>query len=166
MISQRRIDMRPPEARLSPSSDLSQVDDTKPKNLSDVASVEPNIDREEKLKELVKENELVFREALQIFNDEADASEKKWLYGKYRRDQNRPPESLEGFVDFLYGANKRIINSPFEKLYQKVRGCESSLRHFCVVIDSLVRLVPDPAATPAGVACMSQYRELLGFLLT
>ena len=108
---------------------------------------------EEELKKLVKENQYIFKEALDIFDVEANATEKKWLHGKYKPDQTRPPGSLEGFIGFLYGANKRIANTSFEKLYLKVRGCESSLRHFGIVLDSISNLIPEPGAGAAGLAC-------------
>ncbi|KAF2676314.1 hypothetical protein K458DRAFT_183124 [Lentithecium fluviatile CBS 122367] len=148
-----KMDTKEQQPEKLPIKPLQTFDtDTTLVNAPDVANGALKDPHKDELKTLVSDNETIFKEALRIFENQASPSEKKWLHGKYKRTQTRPPESLEEFVDFLYGADKEFPNSAFEKLYERVRGCESSFRHFGIVVDSLIAFAPNPAATPAGLA--------------
>ena len=114
--------------------------------------------RKTEITALVAKHHAVFEEAMVIFMGTASEREKAWMQpdspDKYCKiDQNKPAQTLEDLVDFLFDAKTRMQNSPFEDLYSKVSGAEGAIYHFGIVIDSLLSLVPDPARTPVGVAC-------------
>jgi len=154
-LSEGKTVDKPEKAVDHPPSDAEIVPATAESSIPTMTTtmVPSQQDRHNSLNKLIAENEPVFQEALNIFKQETDARERSWLSKKYKRNQVKPPESLSAFIEFLYDADKRLSNSPFRKLYMKVRGSESSIRHLGIVVDSIVTLVPDPASTPTGLVC-------------